>query len=98
MDEHHGEGLAVGLWLHWWIRVLLEGHEQAQMKQNEEGLLQLMDHKVFQVLFHHVMLQELGIGEGDEAVGALWNSYVAWNPLIPPNGILLLSVLRAGYI
>lgn len=57
---------------------MLEGHEQAQMKQNEEGLLQLMNHKVFQVLFHHVMLQELGISEGDEAVGALWNSYVTW--------------------
>lgn len=46
----------------------------AQVKQNEEGFLQLMDHKVFQVLFRHVTLREVDIGERDEAVGALWNS------------------------
>lgn len=53
---------------------MLEGHEQAQVKQNEDGFLQLMDHKVLQVLFRHVTLLEVGIGERDEAVDARWNS------------------------
>lgn len=38
---------------------------------DEEGPLQLLGHKVCWVLPLHVTLLELGIGEGDEAVGAL---------------------------
>lgn len=38
---------------------------------DEEGPLQLLGHEVRWVLPLHVALLELGIGEGDEAAGAL---------------------------
>lgn len=44
---------------------------------DEEGPLQLLGHEVRWVLPLHVTLLELGIGEGDEAAGALWGPQVA---------------------
>lgn len=44
---------------------------------DEEGPLQLLGHKIRWVLPLHVALLELGIGEGDEAVGALQGPQVA---------------------
>lgn len=45
-----------------------EGKEQAQAKRNEDGT----------TVFPGFSLLELGMmGEGDEAVGALWNPWVA---------------------
>lgn len=44
---------------------------------DEEGPLQLLGHEVRWVLPLHVTLLELGIGEGDEAAGALRGPQVA---------------------
>lgn len=61
-----------------WLVATLVGYQRLRRGEgaqageaNEEGSLQLLGHEVRWVLPLHVALLELGIGKGDEAVGAL---------------------------
>lgn len=69
---------------------------------DEEGPLQLLGHEVRWVLPLHVTLLELGIGEGDEAAGALQGPQMAdvsfCTAGTPLRRILLLHGLFKGWV